>query len=83
MKNDIAMTEKEKTKLENEIKIVFCDVDETLVVKNEVPECNKEAIADLKKKHPEIKFVLATGRPYSLAEKIIKEIDLYNKPNEY
>lgn len=77
------MTEKEKTKLENEIKIVFCDVDETLVVKNEVPECNKEAIEDLKKKHPEIKFVLATGRPYSLAEKIIKEIDLYNKPNEY
>ena len=77
------MSDKEKNKLENEIKILFCDVDETLVVKNEVPEFNKEAISNLKKKHPEIKVVLATGRPYSLAEKIIKEIDLYNKPNEY
>ena len=28
------MSDKEKTKLENEIKILFCDVDETLVVKN-------------------------------------------------
>ena len=77
------MSDKEKKKLENEIKILFCDVDETLVVKNAVPEFNKEAISNLRKKHPEIKLVLATGRSYSLAEKIIKEIDLYNKPNEY
>ena len=69
--------------LKNKIKIVFCDVDETLVVKNSVPECNREAIANLRKNHPDIKFVLATGRPYSLAEKIIKEIDLYNKEKEY
>ena len=69
--------------LKEEIKIIFCDVDETLVVKNEVPECNKEAIENLRKKHPEIKFVIATGRPYSLAEKIIKEIGLYNKEQEY
>ena len=58
-------------------------MDETLAVKNVVPEFNREAISNLRKKHPEIKVVLATGRPYSLAEKIIKEIDLYNKPNEY
>ena len=69
--------------LKNEIKIVFCDVDETLAVKNSVPEYNREAISNLRKIHPEIKFVIATGRPYSLAEKIIKEIDLYQKENEY
>ena len=37
--------------LKNEIKIIFSDVDETLVVKNEVPECNREAIANLRKKN--------------------------------
>lgn len=69
--------------LKNEIKIFFCDVDETLVVKNSVPEFNREAISKLHKINPNIKLVLATGRSYSLAEKIIREIDLYDKENEY
>ena len=69
--------------LKDETKIIFCDVDETLVVNNSVPECNREAIAKLWKNNPNIKFVIATGRPFSLAEKIIKEIDLYDKENEY
>ena len=69
--------------LKNEIKIFFCDVDETLVVKNSVPEFNREAISKLHKINPDIKLVLATGRSYSLAEKIIREIDLYDKENEY
>ena len=69
--------------LKNEIKIIFSDVDETLVVKNEVPECNREAIANLRKKNPDVKFVIATGRPYSLAEKIIKEIGLCQMEKEY
>ena len=73
----------ENKNLKNEIKILFCDVDETLVVNNSVPECNKEAISKLKKNNPNIKIVLATGRPFSLTEKIIKEIDLYDKENEY
>ena len=79
------MTEKpEQTKsLKDQIKMVFCDVDETLVAKNSVPECNREAISNLRKNNPNVKFVLATGRPFSLAEKIIKEIDLYDKENEY
>ena len=79
------MSEKpEQTKsLKDQIKIVFCDVDETLVAKNSVPECNREAISNLRKNNPNVKFVLATGRPFSLAEKIIKEIDLYDKENEY
>jgi Cof subfamily protein (haloacid dehalogenase superfamily) len=74
----------EQTKsLKDQIKMVFCDVDETLVAKNSVPECNREAISNLRKNNPNVKFVLATGRPFSLAEKIIKEIDLYDKENEY
>ena len=79
------MSEKpEQTKsLKDKIKMVFCDVDETLVAKNSVPECNREAISNLRKNNPNVKFVLATGRPFSLAEKIIKEIDLYDKENEY
>ena len=79
------MSEKpEQTKsLKGQIKMVFCDVDETLVAKNSVPECNREAISNLRKNNPNVKFVLATGRPFSLAEKIIKEIDLYDKENEY
>ena len=34
-----------------------------LVVKNEVPEYNTEAISNSRKKYPEIKSVLATERP--------------------
>ena len=79
------MTEKpNQTKyLKDQIKLFFCDVDETLAVKNSVPECNRDAISNLRKNNPDVKVVLATGRPYSLAEKIIKEIDLYDKENEY
>jgi hydroxymethylpyrimidine pyrophosphatase-like HAD family hydrolase len=32
-----------------DIKIFFCDVDETLVVNNEVPEINRQAIEKLRK----------------------------------
>ena len=72
-----------KETLNGKIKIIFCDVDETLVVNNEVPKCNLKAIEKLRNKHPNIKFVLATGRPYSLLEKIIREINLDDKANEY
>jgi len=64
------------------IQILFCDVDETLVVKNEVPEMNKKAIEKMRKEK-NIKFVITTGRPLSLSEKIMKELDLYDKENEY
>lgn len=73
--------EKENLK-KNNIKILFCDVDETLVVKNEVPEFNKLAIEKMRKTK-NIKFVIATGRSITLSEKIIKELDLYDKENEY
>ena len=72
----------EKESLKNNIQILFCDVDETLVVNNEVPEINRLAIEKMRKTK-DIKFVIATGRPITLAEKIIKELDLYDKENEY
>lgn len=72
----------EKETLKNNIQILFCDVDETLVVNNEVPEFNRLAIEKLRKTK-NIKFVIATGRSITLSEKIIKEIDLYDKENEY
>ena len=65
-----------------DIKILFCDVDDTLVVKNEVPEMNKLAIEKMRKEK-NIKFVTATGRSMALTEKIIKELNLYDKENEY
>ncbi len=72
----------EKESLKNDIQILFCDVDETLVVNNEVPEINRLAIEKLRKTK-NIKFVIATGRSITLSEKIIKELGLYDKENEY
>ena len=71
-----------KESLKNDIQILFCDVDETLVVNNEVPEINRLAIEKLRKTK-NIKFVIATGRSITLSEKIIKELGLYDKENEY
>lgn len=65
-----------------EIKIIFCDVDETLVWNNTVPQPNVEAIDKLTK-NTDTKFVICTGRPFSLAEKILKEIHLRDKEKEY
>lgn len=65
-----------------DIKIIFCDVDETLVYKNTVPQPNIEAIDKLVK-NTDIKFVICTGRPFSLAEKIIKDINLRDKEKQY
>ena len=73
--------ENAQEKKEN-IKILFCDVDETLVVKNEVPEINRQAIEKMRKEK-NIKFVIATGRSITLCEKIIKELNLDDKENEY
>lgn len=71
-----------KQEKKQNIKILFCDVDETLVVKNEVPEINRQAIEKMRKEK-NIKFVIATGRSITLCEKIIKELNLYDKENEY
>jgi len=72
----------ETNKLKEKVQILFCDVDETIVVNNEVPEFNRLAIEKMRKEK-NIKFVIATGRSITLSEKIIKELDLYDKENEY
>ena len=64
------------------IQILFSDVDETLAVNSQVPEMNKKAIERMRKEK-NIKFVIATGRSLSLTEIIIKDLNLYDKENEY
>jgi len=64
------------------IQILFSDVDETLAVNSRVPEMNKKAIERMRKEK-NIKFIIATGRSLSLTENIIKDLNLYNKENEY
>jgi hydroxymethylpyrimidine pyrophosphatase-like HAD family hydrolase len=43
---------------------------------------NKKAIERMRKEK-NIKFVIATGRSLSLIEKISKDLNLYDKENEY
>jgi Cof subfamily protein (haloacid dehalogenase superfamily) len=73
--------ENDQTKKHN-IQIFFCDIDETLAVNSQVPEINKKAIERMRKEK-NIKFVIATGRSISLTENIIKDLNLYDKDNEY
>ena len=64
-------------------KLIFCDLDETLLDKNrEIPTKNIEAIKKAKEEY-NVKFVCATGRHYSIVQNILKELDLYDKENEY
>ena len=63
-------------------KLIACDLDETLLNNQaEVQEANKAAIKKVTAKG--IKFVPATGRSFSAVQGILKEIGLYDKPNEY
>lgn len=60
-------------------KLVFSDLDETLLVGQNVPEINKLAIDKLDKGQ----FVICTGRPYETAYPILKQLDVYNQKGEY
>ncbi len=62
-------------------KLVFSDLDETLLVGNDVPEVNREAIYKMQEKG--VKFVVATGRSYNMVDNILKEVHTYEKENEY
>lgn len=62
-------------------KLVFSDLDETLIVDNRVPEVNRQAIADAQKKGA--KFCVCTGRSYNMIDDILKDIGTYQKENEY
>lgn len=63
-------------------KIIASDLDETLILPDgSVTEKNRRAIKALRPLG--IKFVLATGRPYNSAQKTLKELDLYDREDEY
>lgn len=63
-------------------KIIACDLDETLLDSNtHVPKRNRKAIKKITQKG--IKFVPATGRGYVSVAKTLKEIGLFDKPNQY
>lgn len=62
-------------------RLVFSDLDETLLAGHRVPDMNKEAIMRLKENG--IKFVPATGRAYNMIGDILNDINTYDKEDEY
>ncbi|KRN89809.1 Cof-type HAD-IIB family hydrolase [Ligilactobacillus ceti] len=63
-------------------KMVVCDLDETLIDSNaQIPVVNQEAIK--KATEQGIYFVPNTGRNPGSVQNILKELDLYQKENQY
>ena len=69
--------------MEDEIKykIFFTDLDHTLLVNNHIPSFNLEAINKAKEKG--VKFVLCTGRRFSIMNYLLKELNTEESENEY
>lgn len=61
--------------------LMLSDLDETLLVEQDVPIENVEAIKRGREKG--LKFVPATGRAYNMIYNVLKQIDAYNKEDEY
>ena len=62
-------------------RIMFSDLDETLLVNHHVPKVNQEAI--LKAREKGLKFVPCTGRSFNMIPEILKEIGTYDQEGEY
>lgn len=62
-------------------RIMFSDLDETLLVNHHVPKVNQEAI--LKAREKGLKFVPCTGRAFNMIPEILKEIRTYDQEGEY
>ncbi len=62
-------------------KIMYSDLDETLLVNHHVPDFNVEAIKKAQEKG--LKFVPCTGRACNMIPEILKEIGTYDQENEY
>lgn len=62
-------------------RLMFSDLDETLLVNHHVPEFNRQAI--IKARENGLKFVPCTGRAFNMIPEILKEIDAYDKEGEY
>ena len=68
---------KKKTKY----KIIFSDLDHTLLVNDHIPDFNLEAIKKAKEKG--VKFVLCTGRNFKIMKHLLGELNTENSENEY
>lgn len=62
-------------------KILFSDLDETLLTGHRVPNENIDAIMKIKEKG--IRFVPTTGRAFNMIGDILKDVGTYNMENEY
>ncbi|MDD8048877.1 MAG: Cof-type HAD-IIB family hydrolase [Thomasclavelia sp.] len=62
-------------------KLIFSDLDETLLVNHHVPEVNQEAIKKAQRKG--VKVIPCTGRAFNMIPEIIKEMNTYEKESEY
>ena len=62
-------------------KLVVSDLDGTLLVNSHLPEFNLNSIKKIREKG--VKFCIATGRTIQSTRYILKELDSYNKENEY
>ena len=62
-------------------KIIFSDLDKTLLINNHIPDFNLESIK--KARELGVKFVISTGRDLSVVTSLLKELDTLNMENEY
>lgn len=62
-------------------KLMLSDLDETLLIGHHVPQENMVAVSKAREKG--VQFVPATGRAYNTVKGILKELDVYDKANEY
>ena len=67
--------------LSTKYKLVVSDLDGTLLVNSHLPEFNLNSIKKIREKG--VKFCIATGRTIQSTRYILKELDSYNKENEY
>ena len=70
-----------KNKKELKYKIIFSDLDKTLLINNSIPDFNIEAIK--KARELGVKFVISTGRDLPLVTHLLKEINTFNLDNEF
>ena len=72
----------EEIKQNHNIKLVFSDLDDTLLLSNQhVANNNIEAIQKAREKG--VKFIITTGRAFDMIQVILQEIKLKDLPNEY
>ena len=62
-------------------KLIFSDLDDTLLVNNHIPEFNIEAIKKAREKG--VKFVLCSGRNFQYMYHLLQELNIDNLENEY